>query len=121
MTDSAYAEWLQQPERSVIDEDTAQTSKWGALAHTWAASSCFAGEGAAAAEAARVLGFAKGPLVEERVTVAGRFDVAAVRGRVITITQAADPTYAAGADVFCLGGDCDHGSGITHFDVLRRL
>jgi hypothetical protein len=121
MTDSAYAEWLQLPERTATNEDTAQTSKWGALARVWTASSCFAGEGAAAAEAARVLAFANGPLVEERVTIAGRVDVAAVRGRVITITQAADPAYAAGADVFCLGGDCDHGSGITHFDVLRRL
>jgi hypothetical protein len=121
MPDSAYAEWLQQPERTFVNEDAAQTTKWGALGRRWTASSCLASEAAASAEAARVIAFAKGPLVEERVTIAGRLDVATVRGRIITITQAADPAYAAGADVFCLGGDCDHGSGITHFDVLRRL
>ncbi len=121
MPDSAYAEWLQLPERTLVHEDAAQTSKWGALARTWTSSSSFTADIPASAEAARVLAFAKGPLVEERVTLAGRIDVAGVRGRVITITQIADPAYAAGADVFCLGGDCDHASGITHFDVLRRL
>lgn len=121
MVDSAYAEWLQLAERSLVNEDAAQTAKWGSLAESWTASSAFTTEAAASAEAGRVMSFVKGPLVEDRVTVAGRHDVAAVRGRVISVSLGGDAAYGNGLDVFCLGGDCDHGTGVTHFDVLRRL
>lgn len=121
MADSATAEWLQLPERTLTSEDAAQTTKWGGLAESWTGSSAFADEPPAQAEALRVLAFVKGPLVEERITVAGKTDIATLRGRVITVTLAGDAVYAGGVSVFCLGGDCDHGSGVTHFDVLRRL
>ena len=121
MPDSAQSEWLQKPERTTAIEDASVVSRWGGLDETWTASSCLVGEGAAATEAARVQAFATGPLVEERITISGRNDVSAVRGRVITVTLAGHAAYSGGAQVFCLGGDCDHGTGITRLDVLRRL
>lgn len=121
MPDSAYAEWLQVAERTVTRQDVAQTNKWGTLSETWTGSSAYTDEASALAEADRVLAFVQGPLVEERLTIGGRFDVSASRGRTVLVTLAGDPDYGNGAEVFCLGGDCDHGLGITHLDVLRRL
>ena len=121
MVDSAYAEWLQQGERQSLVTDAALAGRWGALGETREVSSAFDVEASAIAEANRQLAFYGSPLVQENVIVRGVLDIAAIRGRVWTVTIAASPAYAGGVDVFVLGGSPDHGVGSTTLFVLRRL
>ena len=110
--DSAFALYLQSAERIYVAVDAPLTARWGGLARTYEASSCLSNEADAIAEAGRQIAFMGGPLTEDLVTVAGVLDVAAYRGRCITV---------AGIVLFVLGGDCDQATAITHFNVLRRL
>jgi hypothetical protein len=121
MADTAFAEWLQSPERLVNAEDTALAARWGDLALVRAVSSTFDIEAAAIDEANRQLAFKGGPLVEEEIVVPKKINIASVRGRVRTIKIAGDPDYAPGLDVFIIGGELVHGTGITKLFVLRRL
>jgi hypothetical protein len=121
MTDSAYAEWLQSPERLVSVEDAALTGRWGDLAFARTASSAFDTEAAAIAEANRQILFKGGPLVEEEITVPKKINIASVRGRMRSIKIAGDPDYGVGLSVFIIGGELVHGTGITKLFVLRRL
>jgi hypothetical protein len=119
--DPGYAEWLQAPERLVTVDDMTLATRWGDLAEAVAASSGIAIEADAIAEANRQIAFRGGPLVQEQIVVPKKIDVAAIRGSVRTIKIAGDTIYAAGADVFILGGGVDHGSGVTRLDILRKL
>jgi hypothetical protein len=121
MVDSAYSEWLQLPERLASGDDPVIINRWGELALTSVVSSALDEESAAIAEAGRQLAFKGGPLVEEEVTIPKLIDIASVRGRVRTIRIASDPAYAAGLDVFVLGGELLHATGVTKLFVLRRL
>lgn len=121
MPDSAYAEWLQSPERLVTLDDAVQAGRWGDLAEAVEASSVLDSEAAANTEAARQMAFKCGPLVEEEIMVASLLDVSLYRGRVWTVTIANDAVYSAGRDVFVLGGDVMHQTGTTRLIVLRKL
>jgi hypothetical protein len=121
MTDPAFVEWLQVPERLVTVDDAPATAKWGDLAVAQSASSSLVNEANATAECSRQLAFKGGPLVEEQVVVPKRLDVAAVRGRVQTVTIPGDPIYGAGVNVFVFGGAVENSTGLTRLDVLRRL
>ena len=112
MVDSDYALYLQSPERLVTLSDAVMAARWGSFARTVEVSSCLTTEANALAEAARQQAFLGGPLVEDLVTLRGALDVAALRGRAVTID---------GAVVFVLGGDVDHSTAISHLNILRRL
>lgn len=121
MTNIAFAEWLQSPERLVSVEDATLAGRWGDLALAGAVSSAFDAEASATAEADRQIAFKGGPLVEEEILIPKKINVASVRGRVRSIKIAGDPDYGAGVDVFIIGGELVHGTGITKLFVLRRL
>jgi hypothetical protein len=121
MPDSAYAEWLQSPERLVSAEDAALAGRWGDLASAGAVSSSFDSEASAIAEANRQLAFKGGPLVDEEIVVPKKINIASVRGRVCSIKISGDPDYGGGVDVFIIGGELANGTGVTKLFVLRRL
>lgn len=112
MPDSAYALYLQSPERVAVVTDASLAARWGALARTREISSCLATEAGANAVAAAIGGFLGGPLAQESVLVSGVFDVAAYRGRCHAFT---------GVTMFVLGGDVDRERGVTTFVCLRKL
>lgn len=119
--DSAYAEWLQAPARTLVQNDGTLTARWGLRAGAAEVDCAFDSEADALAEAIRQLTFYGGPLVEETATVAGVLDLNAVRGKTVTLTVAGDPVFGAGVVVFVLGGVADQATGITTLYVLRRL
>lgn len=112
MPDSAYALYLQSPERLAVLSDALLIARWGALARTLETTSCLSIEVDALAETARRQAFIGGPLGEDLATVIGAYDVAALRGRCISLD---------GVIVFVLGGDVDHSTGVSHLNILRRL
>lgn len=121
VANSGYTEWLQSAERLLTREDAILAARWGALAETTTSSCVLDVEVDAIDEAARQMAFKSGPLVEDVIVIPKPLDLALVRGRVWTITIADDDIYAAGRDVFVLGGDVMRASGITTLYVLRRL
>jgi hypothetical protein len=121
MPDSAYAEWLQSPERLVTRDDAVLAVRWGDDAEAGSVSSVLDGEVDANAEAARHAAFKSGPLVEEEVIVPRLLDVALYRGRAWTIRVEGDEVYAAGLLVFVLGGEVSHQTGTTRLFVIRML
>ena len=113
MVDSAYALYLQSPERLYVATDATISARWpGALSRKMDVSSCLATEADAISEATRQLAFVGGPLVQDRAIIRGIIDVAAYRGRCVTMQ---------GAVLFVLGGDVDHGTGVSNLNVLRRM
>jgi hypothetical protein len=112
MPDSAYALYLQSPERIATFTDATLAARWGALARTREISSSLATEAGANAVAAAIGAFLGGPLSQEVVTVKGVFDVAAYRGRCHAFN---------GVTMFVLGGDSDRDRGVTTFSCLRKL
>lgn len=112
MVDSAYALYLQSPERVATASDAAQTAKWRALARQISLSSGIATEADANACAALILDFYAGPLALVNETIVGVIDIAAIKGRVVTIN---------GSERFVLGGGADEATGITVLECLRKL
>lgn len=112
MTDSAYALYLQSPERLFVSTDATLATRWGDLARSVETSSCLTTETDANNEALRELAFLGGPLAREAAIVAGIYPSASYRGRCVTID---------GSVMFVLGANPDHAGGFTRFDVLRRL
>ena len=121
MVDSAYAEWLQKPERIIPREDAALAARWGDRGESVSTSCALDYEADAIAEADRQLAFKGGPLVEDAVIVSKLLDLAVYRGRVWTITILADDIYGGGIDVFVTGGEVLQATGLTTLYVLRRL
>ena len=111
MADSAYALYLQSPERIATASSAPQTAKWGSLARAISASSPFADEAAANAEAARRIAFFGGPLRRESVRLRNSADIAAIKGKVVTIS---------GTPCFVLGGQSDEAAGYTVLFILVK-
>lgn len=121
MVDSAFAEWLQVPARTLVQTDAVLTARWGQRAGAAEVDCAFDSEADGTSEGARQLAFYGGPLVEETAAVAGVVDLNSVRGKTVTLTVAGDPVFGAGVVVFVLGGVADQATGITTLYVLRRL
>lgn len=111
MVDSDYALYLQSPERIATASSAPQSAKWGALARGISVSSPFADEIGANAEAARRLAFFAGPLRRESVRLRKIADIAAIKGKVVTIS---------GTECFVLGGQSDEASGYSVLFIVVR-
>ncbi len=111
MVDSGFALYLQSAERVATAVDAPHAAAWGALVRTLALSSGIANEADAIVEAGRALAFVKGPLAEVRETIAGKVDISAIKGRVVTVD---------GIAVFVLGGGYDRATNVSVIDGLRR-
>jgi hypothetical protein len=111
MPDSAYALYLQSPERTITRSDAALVARWGDLARTADVKSALALEADAQAEADRQLAFRGGPLEEHQAIINDVLSVSALQGRCITLD---------GVLSFVLGGDINHGNGTTVLSILRK-
>jgi hypothetical protein len=112
VADSGQSLWLQAAERLTEVSDPIWAARWGALALTWTASSCFVAEAATLAEATRQLDFVKGPLVQDVVGVGSIVNISSLRGGCVSVD---------GEIMFLLGGSVDRSVGSSQLQVLRRL
>ena len=115
--DVTLAQWLKEGSLKAAAADAPHLAAWGNDAIETDITSCFATQGAAAAEAARQLDFLRGPLAIEVLEVPGL--LADRVGRVVTI-KADQLGYATGLDAFVIGAAEKEGER-TELTVLRRL
>lgn len=116
--DPLYAQWLQAEANWVVREDAALAGIWGDTGATAERMSALADKADADAEAQRQLAFLSGPLVLETAELQG--DWADYIGSVIAIEHE-DLGYRDGVDVFLIGAQDNHATGISTVTVLRRL
>lgn len=116
--DPVYAQWLMAPGYWHLAQDAALLMRWGGSADASERMTTMAERADAAAEAARQLAFFGNPLVEDEHVLVGEWKHRL--GQVITITgDRLD--YDAGVDVFVIGAQDDHATGLSRVTVLRRL
>lgn len=111
MPDSAYALYLQSAERVADAVDAGHAGAWVGLDRQIAISSPLALEADANAEAALVLDFFKGPLVEVKELFGSLVDVHGLKGKCVMIN---------GHLTFILGGGQDDATGTSYLEGIRK-
>lgn len=118
--DPLYAQWLMAEALWQTSSAEAVVARWGATAQTTTRTTTIATRADAAAEAARQLAFlgGSGPLVVDEHQLRGAWGQ--YLGQIITLTIN-QLGYDAGLDVFVIGAQDDHATGLSTVTVVRRL
>lgn len=120
--DPVFAQWLQDATLWALGQDATALARWGETAVLSERITGMANRADALDEAARQLAFFGMPIAEDVhvVTLAQGGGWKRYLGQVITLTGP-DLGYAGGADVFLIGAEDDHTSGLSTLTVLKRL